>query len=170
MKQLRTLLIAGAIAGLSGCASIVGSPAQVLPIASTPSEADIVIVDEAGVQVFAGKTPTSVSLNKSTGQYWGGKSFTVTIRKEGYKDQVIPVTSSANGWYVAGNLVFGGLIGWFIVDPLNGGMYTLSPDAVNSTLEGKPTAHNNSARDGSISVVLLEDVPQDLRSKMVRVN
>ena len=45
-----------------------------------------------------------------------------------------------------------------------------SPDAVSSTLEGKPTAHNNAARDGSISVVLLEDVPAQLRSKLVRVN
>lgn len=141
-----------------------------MPIASTPSEAEILIVDEAGVQVFAGKTPTSVTLNKSNGHYWGGKSYTVTIRKEGYKDQTIPVTSSANGWYIAGNLVFGGLIGWFIVDPLNGGMYTLSPEQVTSTLESKPTAHNNVARDGSIAVMLIEDVPAELRAKMVRVN
>ncbi len=170
MKQLLSWMIVGAAVGLSGCASIVGSPIQVVPIASTPSEAEVLVVDEAGVQVFAGKTPTSVSLNKSTGHYWGGKSYTVTIRKDGYKDQTIPITSSANGWYIGGNLLFGGLIGWFVVDPLNGNMYTLSPDAVSSTLEGKPTAHNNAARDGSISVVLLEDVPAQLRSKLVRVN
>lgn len=170
MKQLLSWLIVGAVVGLSGCASIIGSPIQVVPIASTPSEAEVLVVDEAGVQVFAGKTPTSVSLNKSTGHYWGGKSYTVTIRKEGYKDQTIPITSSANGWYIGGNLLFGGLIGWFVVDPLNGNMYTLSPDAVNSTLDSKPTAHNNTARDGSISVVLLEDVPAQLRSKLVRVN
>ena len=70
---------------------------------------------------------------------------------------------------LAGNFFFGGLIGWFIVDPLNGNMYTLSPDAVAASLNAT-TAHNNSATDGSISIVLLQDVPGALRSQMVQVH
>ncbi len=65
--------------------------------------------------------------------------------------------------------MFGGIIGWFIVDPLNGAMYTLSPDQVTSNL-GNKTAHNNKAKDGSISIVLLQDVPPSLRNQMKRVN
>lgn len=152
----------------SGCASIMGEPTQVMPIASTPSDAAISIIDEKGVEVFKGNTPTTVTLQKSDGSYWGGKTYNVTITKSGYKTQVIPVTANANGWYIGGNFLFGGLIGWFIVDPLTGSMYTLSPENIASTL-GTEAAHNNTATDKSISIVLLADVPEALLSKMERV-
>lgn len=170
MKRYAHLATALAIAAAtSGCATIIGSPTQLIPIASTPSDASIVINDEGGAEIFKGMTPTTVTLPKSTGKYWGGKSFTVKISKEGFAEQTIPVASGANGWYIAGNLVFGGLIGWFIVDPLSGNMYTLSPEAVSATL-GAKSAHNNSTTDGSISIVLLQDVPSPLRAQMQRVN
>jgi hypothetical protein len=164
--RLGTLIVAAA---LSGCATIVGHPTQLIPVASTPSEATISIVDETGAEVFKGTTPTTVTLPKSNGHYWGKKSFTVTIAKDGYKTQTVPVTASANAWYIGGNLVFGGLIGYFIVDPMNGNMYTLSPEAVNQSLDTQ-TAHNNHATDGSISVMLIQDVPAELRGQMTRVN
>ena len=119
---------------LGGCATIVGDETQLIPISSTPSDASISITDEKGMEVYKGSTPTTVTLQKSDGSYWGKKSFTVTISKDGYKTQTIPVTANANGWYIGGNIIFGGLIGWFIVDPLNGGMYTLSPEEVSSSL------------------------------------
>ena len=152
----------------SACATIVGRPTQTIPVSSTPSDASILIVDEAGVEVFKGTTPTTVTLQKSSGKYWGKKSFAVTISKPGYQSQTIPIAATANGWYIAGNIVFGGLIGWFIVDPLNGNMYTLSPDAVGGSL-GASSSHNNRARDGSITIVLIDDVPESLRGKMVAV-
>ena len=166
VARLGALAVAAA---LSGCATIVGHPTQTIPIASTPSDAAITIVDEAGVEVFKGATPTTVTLNKSTGHYWGKKSYTVTIAKAGFSSQTIPITASANGWYIGGNLVFGGIIGYLAVDPFNGNMYTLSPEAVNATL-GDKTAHNNRATDGSIVVMLLQDVPADLRGQLTRVN
>jgi hypothetical protein len=129
----------------------------------------VLITDEAGVEVFTGSTPTSVTLNKSTGRYFGGKEFKVVISKDGFKTQTIPVESRANGWYIGGNFVFGGLIGWLAVDPMNGGMYTLSPEAISQTMQGE-TAHNNKATDGSISIMLLQDVPSELQAKLVRLN
>jgi hypothetical protein len=167
-NRLRLVAVPAALA-LIGCATIVGSPTQTIPIASTPSDAKISIVDEAGAEVFKGATPTSVTLNKSTGSYWGKKSYTVSIAKEGFRTQSIPVTSSANGWYVAGNLEFGGLIGWFIVDPLNGHMYTLAPEKVVTSLAAD-AAHNNAAPDGTIAIMLIEDVPASLRASLVRIN
>lgn len=167
--KLRTTALAVITVALAGCATIMGHPTQTIPISSTPSEAKVVIVDEAGAEVFAGVTPTSVTLNKSTGRYWGGKSFKVSISKPGFKTQVIPVTSSPNGWYLAGNFLFGGLIGWFAVDPLNGNMYTLSPEAVAAAIPAE-TAHNNRSSDGSIAIMLLQDVPLHLRDKLVRLN
>jgi hypothetical protein len=168
MKKVLNLLALSA-ALLGGCATIIGDKTQVVPISSSPSEATILITDEKGVQVHKGLTPTSVTLQKSDGSYWGKKTFTVEITKDGFEKQVIPITSSTNGWYIGGNIILGGLIGWFIVDPLNGAMYTLSPGQITATL-GEKAAHNNSATDGSISIVLIQDVPPTLRNQMKRVN
>ena len=95
-------------------------------------------------------------------------AYTVTITKAGFRSQVIPVTSAPNGWYLAGNFIFGGLIGWFVVDPLNGHMYTLSPEAVAASMSSD-SAHNNKATDGSISILLVQDVPANLRDKLTLV-
>lgn len=150
---------------VTGCATIVGTPTHLMPISSTPSDASIQITDEKGVEVFKGTTPTTVTLAKSNGSYWGKKSYTVVITKDGYEPQTIPVVASPNGWYIGGNFIFGGLIGWFIVDPMNGNMYSLSPETIASTLSTK-TTHNNTATDGSIAIVLIQDVPPELRDKM----
>lgn len=165
MKKLTLATTLASSILFTGCATIVGDPDQVLPINSTPDNAHIAITDESGVQVFKGKTPTTVTLQKSDGSYFGGKDYTVQISKPGYESQQIPIRSKVNGWYIGGNFIFGGLIGYLIVDPLNGDMYTLSPEAVSSSL-GQSSAHNNKAKDGSISVILLEDVPQDLLAQL----
>jgi hypothetical protein len=162
-------LLVPAILALSACATIVGNPTQLIPIASTPSDAQIVVVDETGAEVFKGATPTTVTLQKSTGRYWGKKDYKVTISKDGFKPQVIPLTATANGWYMFGNLIFGGLIGYFAVDPFNGNMYTLAPENVAAAL-ANDTAHINKAIDGSISIVLLQDVPASLKDKLIRIH
>lgn len=168
MKVANLILITSLTLLSNGCATIVGDRTQLIPISSTPEEAEILITDEKGVNVFKGRTPTSVTLNKSDGSYWGKKSFTVQISKAGFRTQAIPITASANGWYIGGNIIFGGLIGWFIVDPFNGAMYNLSPDQITSALEGTTAAHNNS-EPGSISILLVQDVPESLRGKMTRI-
>jgi len=167
--RIKNLALLPMVASLVACASIVGHPTQTIPIASTPSDASVSIIDETGKEVFKGATPTSATLDKSNGQRWGAKSFKVTITKAGFQAQTIPVTASPNGWYIGGNILFGGLIGWLIVDPMNGNMYTLSPESISGTLTAG-VAHNNTAHDGSIAVVLIQDVPDDLRDKMVRLN
>ena len=64
-------------------------------------------------------------------KYWGKKSYTVRVSKEGFEPQAISIAASANGWYIGGNIIFGVLIGWFIVDPFNGGMYNLTPEKID---------------------------------------
>jgi hypothetical protein len=168
--SLRMTAVAALTLALSGCATIMGQPTQTIPIASTPSDAAISVVDETGAEVFKGMTPTSVTLQKSTGRYWGKKSFTITITKAGYATQSIPVTATANGYYIAGNFLFGGLIGWFIVDPQSGNMYTLSPEAISATLPATTASHNNKNTDGSVAIMLVQDVPDRLKQQMVRIN
>jgi hypothetical protein len=169
MKKLISRLgIIAALAAMSGCATIIGHPTQEMPISSVPSDALVVITDEQGTETHKASTPTTVTLTKSTGRYWGKKSYLITISKPGFQPQTIPVTASANGWYLGGNFLFGGLIGWFIVDPLNGHMYKLSPQNINASMSAT-AAHNNTATDGSIAIMLLEDVPADLIAKMERI-
>lgn len=153
----------------TGCATIVGDKTQLMPISSTPSAASIVITDEKGLEIFKGLTPTSVVLQKSDGSYFGKKNFNIKISKKGYSTQLIPVTASTNGWYIGGNLLFGGLIGYLIVDPFNGAMYTLSPEQVSASL-GDKVAHNNNSTDGSVSIVLLQDIPLSMRGEMTSLN
>jgi hypothetical protein len=140
MLMLKAIARAGLLAAtlvVTGCATIVGSPTHLMPINSTPSEASVAITDEKGTNIFKGTTPTSVMLMKSDGSYWGGKTYTVVLSKAGYEDQTVTVKASPNGWYIGGNFIFGGLIGWLIVDPLNGHMYNLEPDNVTTILPDK---------------------------------
>lgn len=169
MKKHRTATLAiallfGSLAG--ACATIIGEKTQLMPINSTPDGAEVEITDEKGITVFKGTTPTTVTLNKSDGSYFGGKTYSVKISKEGHESQVIKVSSSPNGWYLAGNLAFGGLIGWFIVDPLSGAMYTLTPEQVSAALGEKTTKTKNN----SITVMLLEEVPNPLKEKMKKLH
>ena len=163
MKPARITLLCASIL-IGGCATIIGDETQLVPIASDPDLASVVIVDETGHQVFNGTTPTSVTLAKSDGSYFGKKTYIVTITKPGYASRQVLLRSNANGWYIVGNVAFGGVIGWFIVDPFNGGMYTLTPKQIETELGDK------SVRGEGISIVLLEDVPEALRGQMRRLD
>ena len=168
-SALKTASLLLLLISVSGCATIMGDSTQTVPISSTPSDASLVITDEKGVEIFKGTTPTSITLAKSDGSYWGKKSYTVKILKAGFDTQTIFITPSANGYYIGGNILFGGLIGWFIVDPNNGKMYNLSPANITATLSAK-VAQGNTVTNGGLAIMLIEDVPAELRSKMKLIN
>lgn len=163
MKQWKVLSTLVTLLFLSGCASIIGSTDQLINISSSPDNATITITDEKGERVFLGSTPSSVTLAKSDGSYFGGKTYTVDISMPGYQSRSVRIESRPNGWYIAGNLVFGGFIGWLIVDPLTGAMYNLTP----STIGGHLGASNAMLSADSIAVILLDDVPDVLRDDMI---
>ncbi len=153
---------------LVSCATIIGKGGpETLNIRSAPDQASIVITDETGAKIFEGKTPTNVSLEKKKG-YFSGKKYTVKISKEGYAVQTVTVDTQVNGWYIGGNLLFGGFIGWLIVDPLTGAMWTLDSKEINATLEA--SKQGVVIEPNKAGIVLLQDVPVSLRDKMVRVS
>ncbi|MGP9634881.1 hypothetical protein ACT3R7_17640 [Halomonas sp. AOP43-A1-21] len=164
MNKLKITSAMAALSVLSGCASIVGDKEQSITINSTPNNANVIITDERSQQVHSATTPTTVQLRKSDGSYFGGKTYTVEISKDGYESRTMMINSNVNGWYIGGNIIFGGLIGWLIVDPLTGAMYNLSPDSINTTL-GESVASNDSG-DANITLVLIEDVPPNLLNDM----
>lgn len=134
MKKLIGLCVLLSVCTLTGCATIVGDDSQTVQVSSNPEGAKFEIKDEEGKIITAGTTPQNVILEKSDGSYFGGKDYQITFTKEGYTPSSLSVKHSANGWYIGGNLVFGGMIGYLLVDPFNGGMYTLKPKATNVTL------------------------------------
>ena len=155
---------------ISSCATIVGTPFQLVSLNSSPDGAKITITDEAGKMSFSGITPTAVTLPKHNGQYFGGKDYKVTIEKTGYQPLTLDLKTRITGWYLAGN-IFLNLFSWvglLIVDPFNGGMYTLSPKAIDANLSKDHNKHASNMQ--SINICLLEDVPEHLHSQLQPIN
>lgn len=139
MKKLVLCLL---LVLLQGCATIMHGNTQHITVTSVPPGADVKIVDEAGAVAFTGQTPTDVILPKTTGHYFGGKAYTVSIAKQGFATQTVEITHRLSNWYEFGNLL-AGPIGYFVVDPFNGGMYLLGPEAIEVDL--------SSAQEGGTS-------------------
>ncbi len=148
-----------------GCASIVSKTQRQITINSSPEQADISITDEKGMKLHEGKTPTTITL-KTGGGYFKGKEYTVHMSKEGFDEQTVVIKKQLNAWYL-GNIIFGGLIGLLIVDPATGAMWTLNPQDINISLNKKITEADKDHK--TLTVISLEDVPSNLRDKMVRI-
>ncbi len=149
-----------------GCASIISKSLYPVNISSDPDGADITITDEDGDVVYTGVTPTTVTLKTKRG-YFRGKDYTVAFKKDGYDSHSAVISRKADGWYIFGNLLFGGLIGYIIVDPATGAMWKLEPD-LNETLTSKISSLN--AEEQSIKIVRLKDVTEDQKGKMTQIN
>lgn len=165
-KLALTAAAALSISALAGCASIVGDTQESMSFHSTPKGAEITIVDEKGVETFSGNTPTTLQLDKADGTYFGGKTYEVTFAMDGYQSKTVTVHSRPNGWYVGGNLLFGGLVGWLIVDPLTGAMYGLTPSDIDAELVQEFAGADN---ETGLNVVMLKDVPQRLQDELVLI-
>lgn len=146
----------------SGCASIVGKSVFPVNFQSNPDDAKVVVTDEKGSAIFSGRTPTIVTLAAGE-SYFHAKKYTVTFSKDGYDEQVIVVKSTISGWYF-GNILFGGLIGLLIVDPITGKMWKLPDTPVFGNLAQK-TALNDTR--SSIQIATLDQVPENLRNKLI---
>ena len=167
-KMWKAMIVLLASTVLISCATIMGKSApETLNIRSTPDQASVVIADESGTKIFEGKTPTSLPLEKKKG-YFSGKKYTVKITKEGYAEHSVTVDTRVNGWYIGGNLIFGGLIGWLIVDPATGAMWSLDTNEINTTLAA--SKQGAMIEPNGAVIVLLQDVPVSLRDKMVKVS
>jgi len=112
---------------MTGCASIISETNQPVTLRSNPAGADIIITNKQGIEVFRGKTPTTLTLKTSAG-FFCPEEYTVTYSLPGYAPQTLQLDNGVNGWYF-GNFVFGGLIGMLIIDPATGAMWTVQKDS-----------------------------------------
>ena len=105
---------------VSGCATIIHGSKQTIGISSNPTKATVSIDGQS-----FGETPVSARLTRLD-------NHLVKIELPGYLPYETTLTRKVDGW-IAGNIVFGGLIG-LAVDAITGGMYKLTPDQIQSQL------------------------------------
>lgn len=75
------------------------------------------------------ETPASVPLERT--------KHSINFKKEGYQTGTAIIDRRLDwGWYIFGNIVFGGIVGW-IVDALTNEMWNLEPKRVHVVLEKK---------------------------------
>ena len=125
---IRLLLAAALAAPCAGCASVTRGTTENISISSTPAgaTAELSGLDNPTACV----TPCVVVAKRSA-------DITVTISKEGYAPQIIPLTKEVPGAGAAGfagNLLLGGLVGMG-VDAATGAAQDHKPNPVIVTLQ-----------------------------------
>jgi hypothetical protein len=125
---MRVLAALAACAVMGGCASVTRGTSETISISSTPSgaEASISGLDAPMTCV----TPCAVVAKRNA-------DISVTIQKQGFEPQVVPLTkdipaTGAAGF--AGNLLLGGLVGMG-VDAVTGAATDHKPNPVIVTLQ-----------------------------------
>jgi hypothetical protein len=158
--------VLGACVALSGCASIVHNGPRTVPVASTPAGAKVSIYDRSNTMVSTNTTPFVATLPTKYG-YFKGQTYRLVFELPGHAPAELNLKSSVSGWYF-GNLLFGGIIGMLIVDPLTGAMYNLSPEKIEQPLSASQ-AKVIQEGEGVLVILASEATKQELAG-MVRVN
>ena len=162
MRGLLITLVAFVITiMLLGCASIVSNSQYPVTFDSNPSGAHLKIVNRAGDVVYEGASPTTITLKASSG-FFKGEQYKVVASANG-GSSTSTLTPTLDGWYIAGNIVFGAIIGWLIVDPATGAMYKLPPQ--HTTAIGS----DNSSIDLRLHVAAITDLTLEQRASLIVV-
>ena len=127
MKFVRLLLINALC--ISGCATIVSQSSWPVTIKSSDFPATFTIINNRGQEIHRGVTPETVMLHSGSG-YFQAATYPIKFSTTEGKESCAVIESTLNGWYW-GNILFGGLIGFLIIDPGTGAMWAL-PDVINA--------------------------------------
>jgi hypothetical protein len=153
---------------LPGCASIVSKSSNAVYIRTDPAGAQVTITDKKGNEVFKGKTPTTVTLRAGAG-FFSKAEYQVRFNKQGFSEKIVPVNYRLNGWYF-GNIVFGGLIGFLIVDPATGAMWKIKDPVVAESLEKEISTTLPTSSVPTLKIVDIKDLSVKLQSDLERIN
>jgi len=152
---VRTLAVSSVLATATlatGCASIVHGGPRYVPVSSNPVGASVSIYDRDGNVVSKQTTPFTATL-RTKYKYFVGQSYRMVFEMPGYQKSEVELRPTMSGWFW-GNILFGGAIGMFIVDPNTGAMFNLAPNKVEQTLSPQAAAD---LRDGNTFMVILKD-------------
>lgn len=140
----------------SGCASIVSPSHYNVPFDSDPQGATLTVKDRAGTLYFQGTTPTTVALKPGAG-YFRSANYSISFSKPGYKTETVSLPATINSAYIVGNFFFGGWLGWLVIDPATGAMWTLPKKTIFKTLTPEPGTVVSSAPKIQNTVVATEN-------------
>lgn len=163
----KTFVVAGLFILGSSCASIVSKSIYPVTIDSEPRGAKVVIYNRQGLEVFKGGTPALVKLKPGAG-FFRRAIYDIEISKDGYTTKKVAVTATLNGWYF-GNILFGGVIGFLIVDPATGAMYRLNDVAVYETLTAASQTTSVDQQAPQLKVYDINSIPTAWKSKLVAI-
>ncbi len=159
------------IVSFFSCATLVSKSEYPVRISSDPSGVKISIKNRDGIEVYSGITPTTVSLKAGAGYFKGEEyvvSFTNIVNGKTFI-QKAKIQRNLDPWYTVGNAgnfilsgVFG-IMGWLIIDPASGAMWTL--DNLHVDINNDYSKINN-----KIHIVTIDDVPNHLKNKLIRIN
>ena len=90
-----------------------------------------------------------------------GERYAITFSRSDYQEQTVYLTAKIDGWYW-GNILFGGLIGFLVIDPLTGAMYKLDKETVAVTLEKKG--------DTALNIVDINTLSKDQKDRLIKLN
>lgn len=133
-RSITILTLLFSLFSFTNCASIVSDTSGPVTINSSPPGAEATIKKASGGVIARGKTPFTQTLETGHG-YFDAAEYTIEAEKQGYYKASRPVDASLDPWYI-GNLVFGGSIGFLIVDPATGAMFQIE-DQVHINLQKK---------------------------------
>ncbi|MBQ3033877.1 MAG: hypothetical protein IJD28_05825 [Deferribacterales bacterium] len=113
---------------LISCATIMRDSEQ--SVRFYPTNVDNVnlkVTDKKGEKVYEGTAPVVLPLLAGDVGYFDAQRYKIEATKEGYQTEIIELNSKISAWYMA-NLLFGGLIGFLIIDPMSGDMFYLDKE------------------------------------------
>ncbi len=105
---------------IQGCASIMQGSTQIITVGSAPSGATLTVNNFQRL-----KTPATVELSRK-------ENHRLDFSMEGYHPEIVEIRSVTSAM-VAGNIIAGGLVGYF-VDQSTGAAFRLVPEVVQVSL------------------------------------
>ena len=117
---MRMLMVALLSITLTGCASIINGRSQSVDFESTPSGVDLTV---GGLKAT---TPAKLTLTRK-------ETYIATFARTDFPERTVTLEPRMS-WWLLGNLLFGGLVG-FVVDAATGSGMTLEPSDVHMDMK-----------------------------------
>lgn len=159
-KSVYAVLMAGLT--LASCATILSKSDWPVSIQSQAAGVPFTITNREGTVVATGTTPQTVILKSGAG-YFKSEKYNIQFGT-GPTAIAREVKTDINGWYFA-NILFGGVIGMLIVDPLTGAMYRLPETVSASSFEPQET----NAGERQLKVVSLYQLTPTEREQLIAI-
>lgn len=164
MRLILLIAAAAAVFLSSGCASIVSKSSYPILITAKPENAEITIKNRVNQVIYSGAAPATVDLDAGDG-FFKKATYILEVSAPGFGTQTTTINHKLDGWYF-GNLLFGGIIGMLIIDPITGAMFKPTRELYSVVLARSTSQFDQQPR---LHLMDINDVPEKYRSKLERV-